>query len=263
MSANPQKENGYTAIANEIMEALARIRINGEARQMLDVIIRKTYGFNKKQDQISTSQLVEATGLANYAIHKARHKLLKMGIIEVLPKKVIGVTQKGNSQILTYSLQKDYTKWQPLPKKVTVTQKGNALYPKKVTHCNPKSDTQKTSIQKTYIQKTIYVDWEQSTSNLWNSFCDKYPTLTKIKEISDDRRKNLKKRFTRESFRQFDKILVAIEEQPFLFKGNPNNEKHKDWRISFDWLIANDTNYLKVLEGKYKDKPKSAITFKE
>ena len=23
------------------------------------------------------------------------------------------------------------------------------------------------------------------------------------------------------------------------------------WKASFDWLIANDTNYLKVLEGKY------------
>ena len=129
--ASPQVENGYTKIANEIIEALAKIRINGEARQMLDVIIRKTYGFNKKQDRISTSQFVEATGLPYYAIHKARHKLLKMGIIEVLPKKVIGITQKGNSQILTYSFQKDYTKWQPLPKKVTVTQKGNGYNPKR------------------------------------------------------------------------------------------------------------------------------------
>jgi len=149
MPASPQKENGYTAIANEIMEALAKIRINGEARQMLDVVIRKTYGYNKKQDRISTSQFVEATGLPNYAIHKARHKLLKMGMIEVLPKKVTGITQKGNSQILTYSFQKDYTKWQPLPKKVTVTQKGNALLPKKVTNCNPKSDTQKKERQYT------------------------------------------------------------------------------------------------------------------
>ena len=37
--ANPQTENGYTKIANEIMEALAHIRIPGEAMQVLLVIL--------------------------------------------------------------------------------------------------------------------------------------------------------------------------------------------------------------------------------
>ena len=59
--ANPQKENGYTAIANEIMEALCRHRIPGEDRQVLDVIFRKTYGFNKIEDYISLSQFVDMT----------------------------------------------------------------------------------------------------------------------------------------------------------------------------------------------------------
>lgn len=47
--ANPQCENGFTKIANELMEALAKIRIPGEARQVLDVIFRQTYGWNKKR----------------------------------------------------------------------------------------------------------------------------------------------------------------------------------------------------------------------
>ena len=45
--AMPQVENGYTRIANELLEALAKIRIPGEARQVFDVIMRKTYGFRK------------------------------------------------------------------------------------------------------------------------------------------------------------------------------------------------------------------------
>ncbi len=113
------------------------------------------------------------------------------------------------------------------------------------------------------IREDIYSAFEQSTVTTWNSFCDKYPTLTKIKEVSNERRGHLKKRFMRESFRDFEKILEAIEGQPFLLNGNPNNEKHKSWRVSFDWLISNDTNYLKVLEGKYKDKKNSLLTFKE
>lgn len=120
--ANPQKENGYTAIANEIMEALCQTRIPGEARQMLDVIIRKTYGYGKKSDEISTSQFMQLTQLPNFTIHKARKRLLDMNLITV--------TKKGNSQILSYSFQKDYTHWKVLPKKVTVTKKGS--------YCNQK-----------------------------------------------------------------------------------------------------------------------------
>jgi hypothetical protein len=103
------------------------------------------------------------------------------------------------------------------------------------------------------IRVDVYNGFEEATVTAWNSFCDKFPSLTKIKEVSQERRAHLKKRFMRESFRKFDDILKAIEEQPFLLNGNPESEKHKDWRISLDWLICNDTNYLKVLEHKYKD----------
>lgn len=100
----------------------------------------------------------------------------------------------------------------------------------------------------------IYVDWEQSTLNLWNSFCDKNLSLSKVKEITDTRRRQLKLRYTKDSFRNFATILKAIEQQPFLINGNPNNQQHKDWKVSFDWLIENDTNYIKVLEFRYKNK---------
>ena len=104
-----------------------------------------------------------------------------------------------------------------------------------------------------------YCGFEETTLNLWNSFCDKYPTLPKIKEITDTRRKHLKERFSKDSFKDFQAILGAAEQQPFLIKGNPNSKDHKDWKISFDWLIGNDTNYIKVLEFKYKEKRESDI----
>lgn len=126
--ANPQKENGYVPVANEIYDALCRIRIPGEARQVLDVIIRKTYGFQKKSDCIALSQFSLATGLSKIAVRKALNKLLTLNII----------TQKGNDVAKEYGIIKDYSLWKPLPKKVTlpkkvrvVTQKGNKRYPKR------------------------------------------------------------------------------------------------------------------------------------
>ena len=62
--ANPQKENGYTAIANEIMEALMKYRIPGEKMQVLLCVIRMTYGFVGRRDvELSNNKIAQLTGL--------------------------------------------------------------------------------------------------------------------------------------------------------------------------------------------------------
>ena len=157
--ANPQVKNGYTKISNEIMEALAKIRISGEARQMLDVIIRKTYGFNKKEDKIATIQFMELTGLSRLAIPKARKKLISLNIITV--------SQKGYSQILTYSFQKDYDKWKP--------------YTKKDTNCIPKSGTQKK--ERNYTKETITKD--MGTGLVRDYFYASYQQSLKTPYVAD------------------------------------------------------------------------------
>lgn len=101
--ANPQKEHGYTAISNELMEALARTSINGEARRVLDVIFRKTYGFSKKSDVISVSQISEMTGITKRNVFRGL-KFLK-------EKNIIHSVKNDTSNIATYSINKDYEKW--------------------------------------------------------------------------------------------------------------------------------------------------------
>lgn len=99
--ASPQLENGYTSIANEIMEALPRIRIPPEARRVLDVIIRKTYGFRKKKDRISLSQFAMATGIPTSKICRALKRLSGMNMITI----------EGEYNGNIYSINKDYTTW--------------------------------------------------------------------------------------------------------------------------------------------------------
>ncbi len=81
--ANPQIENGYMALANEITEALAGIRIPGEQVQCLWVIFRKTYGWKKKKDGIALSQFVLMTGMKKQAAHRALKNLKEKRIILV------------------------------------------------------------------------------------------------------------------------------------------------------------------------------------
>jgi phage replication O-like protein O len=69
--ANPQCEDGYTRIANEILDKLCCFRIPGEVRLIVDCIIRKTYGFNKKNDWVGNKQMIEMTGLKKGNVSRA------------------------------------------------------------------------------------------------------------------------------------------------------------------------------------------------
>lgn len=163
-SKSPQLENGYTRIANEIMDELCRFRMAGEARQVLDFIIRKTWGFNKKEDKISNSQIVEGTGLS-----KGRASLyLSQLIIHRI------VTKSGNK----LCLNKDYSKWvsfKKLPKVVTNKSLPKVVTP--VTKSGNKSlpslgDTidNKDNIQKTYARKSFFTSLtEKEIDNLITS----------------------------------------------------------------------------------------------
>ncbi|MFC1556966.1 replication protein [candidate division KSB1 bacterium] len=146
--ASPQLENGYIRIANELFEALCGIRISGEAMQVFNTIIRKTYGYSKPKDQIATSQFIEITRLSKRAIHRARKKLLDMNMISV--------TNNGKGKSLTYSIVKNYALWKPVPKKGTPLSVTNNV--PKCDQKRPQSVTKKAAHKrhKDNIQKTVF-----------------------------------------------------------------------------------------------------------
>jgi phage replication O-like protein O len=120
--ANPQKEHGYTAVANEILEALALMRIPGEVRQVLDVIVRLTYGWHTKYSKISGREFVGRTGMNEGNIYRAIRRLVRHNLIRHCAE--------------GYCLQKDYEKWLPFGKGGTVnsdTVKDDRKTPSKVT----------------------------------------------------------------------------------------------------------------------------------
>jgi len=103
--ANPQKENGYIAIATELYEAMISFRIPGECEQVVKAIFRKTYGYNKKEDSISNSQFVEMTKLDKSNISRSLVKLIKNKVVVKTDNK----KRTGN----VYKINKDYQEWIP------------------------------------------------------------------------------------------------------------------------------------------------------
>lgn len=115
--ANPQLENGYVSIANEIAESLCHTNLSAYESRFLWCVFRKTYGWKKKSDYIATSQFVEITGIHKSHVSRTKSRLLKRKI----------VTQIGNH----ISFNKNHDEWIELP--IQVTSKKTKKLPKEVT----------------------------------------------------------------------------------------------------------------------------------
>jgi phage replication O-like protein O len=122
--ANPQLKNGYTKIANELLEAICRLNVSGNEMRILLYIIRRTYGFSRSYAEISLSEIASAVGIRPVHISRALKKLSALNLIEL--------RSSGGVKPQTISIVKDYEEWAVescvellLPKMVTVTKNGN------------------------------------------------------------------------------------------------------------------------------------------
>ena len=107
--ASPRIQDGYTRIANEILETLGSARLTTYQWNVLMVVIRKTYGFGKKMDQISLRQLSRATGMLPQHVARTLKSLVARNILK---------RDKLSPQVVLYGVQKDYDLWKPLPERV-------------------------------------------------------------------------------------------------------------------------------------------------
>lgn len=95
--AKPQLEDGHTQIAHEILEALARTYLSPNENKIVIFVIRKTYGWHKKMDWISQSQIKMATGIRKSHASRTIKRLVGRNIL-IKDGKSIG-------------FQKDYERW--------------------------------------------------------------------------------------------------------------------------------------------------------
>ena len=104
--ASPQVENGYMKIANEIMDRLISYGLTGFELAIVLHILRKTYGYNKLEDEISISQFSRA--IPRCSIRTICSSLKRLQLL-----KLITLVKKGNSKKTSnlWSFNKDYDTW--------------------------------------------------------------------------------------------------------------------------------------------------------
>lgn len=100
-----QLENGYTRIANEILENIPKARLSPTQHSLIYVIWRYTYGFGRKEHNMSLSFMAKATGLDLRNIQRELKRLEQKSIIfQTINKsrRVISFNKNFNEWILTF-----------------------------------------------------------------------------------------------------------------------------------------------------------------
>ena len=102
--ASPQKENGYTSIANELLEQLYRRRFSASQLKILLLVIRFTYGFNRKTATLSNTFIAAGTGMHEITVSKEVGTLLRDNVLRLYKKPSF-----HSSRII--GINKDYESW--------------------------------------------------------------------------------------------------------------------------------------------------------
>ena len=106
-AASPQLEDGHTRVANELLEALMLAKLTSRQWAVVMALIRKTYGYNKKTDDIGLSQLCDLTGLAKPHV--------SVTVRELEDRKIISRKQGRFGHIM--GINKNHAMWVEVDKK--------------------------------------------------------------------------------------------------------------------------------------------------
>ena len=154
--ASPQLENGYIKYANELHDALVSTRLPGQEIRVVMAVAKKTYGFNKKKDQISYGQLSKITDIP-------RPRVIQH-VKSLVSKKVLGSLNNGTRKPPTLWINKDYDQWEPSPKKKTSPNKETIDSPNNGTIDSPNKETHKIHIKDTITKDKIDISRKISNS---------------------------------------------------------------------------------------------------
>ena len=106
--------------------------------------------------------------------------------------------------------------------------------------CTPEKEREKEKEIDKDQQQVPY----QKIADLYNDIAEKLPN---IRKVNDQRKRHLRARWNEEgNIDVFEEVFTIAENTPFLTGDNERN-----WTADFDWIIKNNSNFNKILEGKY------------
>lgn len=200
--ASPQREHGFTGVANEIIEHLARLKINGTQFRIIMVVFRYTYGFQRKEHELSESFIARATGI--------NIRQIKRELADLLERKIITLVRAASftdSRIIAFN--KDHEGWvgksinrvvsNSSPGSEKDTSPGDRLVPTPGVGL----DTQERKLKENYKETMIILNSEESAFisilekvkgypinrvrdiEMYKTLQERYPNLNLIESLKD------------------------------------------------------------------------------
>lgn len=181
--ASPQLENGYTSIANEILDNLYKIPLNGTELKVVNCIFRYTFGFHRKSHKLSASFIAGWGNCDVRAVKRALKKLQEDRIVICVNSEMRGVT----SELM---FNKNYEQW-VLASGQNVTSDQIATSGQNVT-----GEVVKVSPDQCHFDHTRNIKLkEKSKEKIYNDFFEKvwkeYPKKKGKSAVSKEARKEL------------------------------------------------------------------------
>lgn len=207
--ANPQKEQGYTPIANEILDQIVAAKLTLYELRILIFIMRKTYGYQKKQDWISKGQFAKATGIKRTNVIRTINGLMEKNI----------VTKTGSPHKPQYGIQKDWEKWEL---------------------GSPSTDTSLSRDTSLSTETGVVSNLSKKGSKLVSTEIPTKESITKEtlqKKIASTARRSKKETEKTPEEKKMDEDIIAVFER-FQMTINPTiNYGHKTNRKAAEWMI--------------------------
>lgn len=117
-----------------------------------------------------------------------------------------------------------------------------------VEECKGKSTVEIWSALKSFIQDNN-PDFIQPYVDCWNVFVSsssmKHYKLPSVDVVNETRQKKFKNRRAEPCF-DFLRILEKIKAS-----GHLKGDNQRGWKVTFDWILENDSNYVKIVEENY------------
>lgn len=252
-------EDGYTRIANDLFEAVMCADLTARQLKVVMAIIRKTYGFGKKLDRITNTQIAEMTGIHHTHVCKAKNEMVAMNI----------VISSGNK----IGINKDFTEWnfnisqvsETLAKSAnkTLAKTANSHKPSQlntketITKEKKESNTPLTPHEvkggesvKPTKRKSTPINYDEYLNAYNEEVGDRLPHAVEANEKRKTRiRKIIKNLATAnvDGWRAYVRAFVRMA-KPFYF-----GENDTGWTADIDYLLR-ETTLTGVREGKFADR---------
>lgn len=272
----PNVEDGFTRLANELFDAILAFPFSQRQLKIVFAIARKTYGYGKKEDDMSLSQIGEMVQMDTANVSRAIGELVKMG--------VLSKRQGQYGHVL--GLQKDYSKWQGLSNRqgvVNSTVKGCQSDNKGVANLtttieNPKRNYQKkdsnTDVllvdagKKPPASKRAATHPDCPHQVIIDLYHETMPDFPEVQDWDDTRRRHLQARWkwlfthkrrngtphctTREEgIGWFRRYFVYVRDRCGKINGTSTYPDGGVFVASLGWLVRAE-KFLKVIEGDYE-----------